>query len=456
MPVNLIIRNPLDWDALAIARNANGANRRELSDYVRFLKAQAVWTDLTFFRDFANAKSLNHSFGPNINFTRNSVATYFDAGGTLRTAIANEPRFDHDPSNNNSLGLLIEEARTNSIRNSQAGGSTAGVIGSGGVMPTNWQISVPTGITREIVGTGTLNGFSYIDIKFGGTNTSGSSDSFLVGFDTTTQIVAASGQTWTGSIYIALVGGSFSGASAPAVDLVERNVGGSYLAGTQTNISAATSTLARFSATRTFNQATTERTTVQVAATVPNGNTVDITLRIAAPQLEQGAFPTSYIPTTSAAVTRSADSAVVTPISSFYNASEGTLFAEASNFGDGINTTSVAFSEDNNSNERFQLRVRGGGLAVVAAGVISAGTSNIAPATNVASKKAGAAKLNDFAISTNGAAVETDPAGNMPNVTHLVVGALATSLVQPLNGHIRKVAYYPKRFSNALLQTLTT
>jgi hypothetical protein len=41
-------------------------------------------------------------------------------------------------------------------------------------------------------------------------------------------------------------------------------------------------------------------------------------------------LPTSYIPTTSAAATRSADSAVVTPISSFYNQSEGTLFAEAS------------------------------------------------------------------------------------------------------------------------------
>jgi hypothetical protein len=44
----------------------------------------------------------------------------------------------------------------------------------------------------------------------------------------------------------------------------------------------------------------------------------------------------------------------------------------------------------------------------------------------------------------------------MPSVTHLVAGALSTGLTQPLNGHIRKIAYWPRRLSNALLQTLTT
>jgi hypothetical protein len=74
----------------------------------------------------------------------------------------------------------------------------------------------------------------------------------------------------------------------------------------------------------------------------------------------------------------------------------------------------------------------------------------------VANKRAAAAKLNDFAVSTNGGAAETDTDGDMPSVTHLVAGALSTGLTQPLNGHIRKIAYWPRRLSNALLQTLTT
>jgi hypothetical protein len=85
---------------------------------------------------------------------------------------------------------------------------------------------------------------------------------------------------------------------------------------------------ARISSTVTATDATTAFANTFFALTHDSGAAIDITLRIAAPQLELGAFPTSYIPTTTAAATRSADSAVVTPISSFYNQSEGTLFAE--------------------------------------------------------------------------------------------------------------------------------
>jgi hypothetical protein len=405
----------------------------------------------TFSRDFAGEKTLNNGTGPSITFTRASDATYFDANGTLQTATSDTPRFDH--SGGSSLGLLIEEARTNSIRNSQAGGASAGVG------PTHWTTTATgNNVTRTIVGSGTENGLTYLEIQYAGTNSG--AGGFTIAFDSPSLVVAADGQTWTTSAFCKLQAGSLAGITAVQVGVDGRSAAGAELSPAQRTMTTFTPTGAalgtqRVSVTRTM-AAGAERAFPFILVNYTGGVAIDITLRIAAPQLEQGAFPTSYIPTTSAAVTRQADSAVVTPISSFYNQSEGTLFAEASNFGDGVNTTSVAFTEDNNTNERFQLRVRGGGLSVVAAGAISAGTSNIPPATNVASKKAGAAKLNDFAISTSGAAAETDPAGNMPNVTHLVVGALAVTLAQPLNGHIRKIAYWPRRLSNALLQQLTT
>lgn len=46
-------------------------------------------------------------------FARNSVATYYDSTGTLQTASANQPRFDHDPVTHTPKGILIEQSRTN-------------------------------------------------------------------------------------------------------------------------------------------------------------------------------------------------------------------------------------------------------------------------------------------------------------------------------------------------------
>jgi hypothetical protein len=282
----------------------------------------------SFQRDFASLKTLDHGTGPNIDFERLSGATYFDADGVLQTAANDVPRFDHDPATGaSSLGLLIEEARTNSIRNSQGGGSTNGVIGSGGVLPTNWQAFVASGISHEVVASGTSNGLAYVDLKLSGTSTA--SGFIQIYPESLTQVVASSGQSWTASMYLAVVAGSTGNITDPRISVVGRDSGATLLENTNLSVTL-TGTLARHGVSRALTNASTVRVSMQFLGTVADGATIDITLRIAAPQLELGAFPTSYIPTTSAAATRSADSAVVTPISSFYNQSEGTLFAESS------------------------------------------------------------------------------------------------------------------------------
>jgi hypothetical protein len=64
--------------------------------------------------DFANSKTLD----PRITFTRASGGSYVGADGLIKYAGVNEARFDHDPETGESLGLLIEGARTNLITNS--------------------------------------------------------------------------------------------------------------------------------------------------------------------------------------------------------------------------------------------------------------------------------------------------------------------------------------------------
>ena len=68
----------------------------------------------------ANSKSLVDSIsGQNlITFTRASSATYTDSTGALQTATTNAPRFDHNPTTGESLGLLVEEQRTNLLLDS--------------------------------------------------------------------------------------------------------------------------------------------------------------------------------------------------------------------------------------------------------------------------------------------------------------------------------------------------
>jgi len=349
------------------------------------------------------------------------------------------------------------------------------VIGSGGVMPTNWVITAnANSVTSEIIGTGTEDGLAYIDIKVSGTPTATSA--VFINTDGTAQIVAANGQTWTATSYVKLAGGSTTNVST-LIACSGRLVGGGVAGGGNTTETTFTPTSGALKsqrpvATRTFTLAAVERVLLYFGVYYTNGSQIGgsaagITLRIAAPQLEQGAFPTSYIPTTSAAVTRSADSAVVTPISSFYNQSEGTLFAEANPRSltlqpDVSRVFASLNSGDFNNQINIQQRTSGDPDTVEFAPYIfpSGGPASMVGGGSLLTttqRVAGAYKSNDFAASFNGGSAVTESSGSVPSgITHLHIGLRPDAGTGALSGHIRKVAYWPRRLSNALLQSLTT
>lgn len=79
-----------------------------------------------------------------VSFTRAGSATYFDAAGVLRTALADVPRFDHDPVSGALRGLLVEPSATNRLLNS---GFAGGAAGTPGTAPTSWSFNASNGST---------------------------------------------------------------------------------------------------------------------------------------------------------------------------------------------------------------------------------------------------------------------------------------------------------------------
>jgi hypothetical protein len=69
-------------------------------------------------------------------------------------------------------------------------------------------------------------------------------------------------------------------------------------------------------------------------------------------------------------------------------------------------------------------------------------------------RTAGAYKVNDFAVSTNGGTVATDTLGTIPTVDRLRLGERVAG--NNLNGYLRRITYYPRRLSNAELVSITS
>jgi hypothetical protein len=150
----------------------------------------------------------------------------------------------------------------------------------------------------------------------------------LLGFEQDTQIAALNGQSWSLSCYVKIISGT---ANSFSLNWSERNSSAGFLVGAVVTI-APTSTLQRFTLSGTLTGgATVAAVQPFIRAVVTNGASYDFTIRIAAPQMELGDYATTFIPTTTAAVTRIADDASKTGVSSLIGQNSGTLFVEWDN-----------------------------------------------------------------------------------------------------------------------------
>lgn len=173
------------------------------------------------------------------------------------------------------------------------------VAGSPGTPPTNWSVSsAPTGMTREIdFGTDAYG--DYLQVRYYGTNTSGSTQYPAVStYNTLAPTVG--GETWTISADVALVGGAWpTGAS---VQVAELSGALSWLRGSSSSfLTLVTSaTPVNVSVARTVGADAAYAQAFPTTFTINNGEAADFTFRVYNPMFCKRDTPAPYVKATTA------------------------------------------------------------------------------------------------------------------------------------------------------------
>lgn len=381
-------------------------------------------------------------------FSRNSVGTYFDASGVLRTASVDTARFDHDPVTLAAKGILIEEGRTNSIRNSAMSGAGTGV------WPTNWSASGNNSLTSAVVGTGVQNGMAYVDVRVSGTS-SGSVGAYYNIYNnggSAATISAVNGSTWTHSTYISLIAGSVANLTSLTLNAAYfSNSGYINELFTPLNImGTVTSTPTRFARTGTANNASTMGVVPYYQVNAAAGTVVDFTLRFAAPQFERGAFATSFIPTSGTVIAREADGFIF-PTGSWYDQSAGTTYVDASYVSGTGSDYALLWRFYSDNSKRWNLSYDMS-LGTIRFGVVNGAAQgvsafNTTPSASV--KVAAGVATNNMRVAMDGTLGSAITNLALPPANQLIFSASSISK------WLKIFKYYPTRLPDTSLQALT-
>jgi len=171
-------------------------------------------------------------------------------------------------------------------------------------------------------------------------------------------------------------------------------------------------------------------------------------------QLEAGAFPTSYIPTSGSTATRATDDCGSLLFSNFgYNNQEGTFVVEFSYTDPDDSDTNYLIS--GGASARFFYNNTATSTWSTYDGVSAVTTTDV-PQDGTVAKVAIAMSNSGTTTYLNGTLKGSNssikPQGNVGD--YLFIGGTAGTTM--INGHIKSIQYYPRRLSNAQLQALTS
>ena len=357
------------------------------------------------------------------------------------------PRFDYDPVTLAPKGLLIEEQRTNLVlrseefENASWTKAESSVTANAAVSPdsatTADKLIASTAATTHLttqaptVVSGTTYTFS-VNLK------AAEYGAALVGF------VGSSGFGTTSAIVVNLTTGAISAGTGTLLSSSAVSTGNGWW---RVSVSLAASA----SAAGSVYVAVINGTTFADRLNAGDGTSG---IYIWGAQLEAGAFATSYIPTGASQVTRIADSAsmIGNNFARWYNVNEGSAFVD-------VLLPSTALVDG------YPLRISGANALVFGykdvGTIVRPITGTVAGAglsTTAAYKASGAYSFtaNEKIGAVNGAlATPLTTTGAFGQNTAAEIGGFSAGAGK-LNGTIKRIAYFPRRLSNAELQGITS
>jgi hypothetical protein len=370
----------------------------------------------------------------------------------LQTAASGVARFDHNPTTFESLGLLIEEQRTNLLLQSEN-------------FSTTWTNSASSEQTNVIVSpAGTLTGDKLVEDSTTGLHDVRQSITAVTGAHTFTCYIKSAERTH--ALLIA-TGGTVSraiGFNLTTGATYAEALGGVVPPDLTSGMTSVGNGWWRCSMSWTADGQTQVRI-ITDSGTGTGSTTGDgySGIYIWGAQLESSSFSTSYIPTVASQVTRSADAASMTGtnFSSWYNAGQSTLYTEAQTFSNTGTPYLVSISTNANatlgigafvdtSGTRWNLRVRSSSDS----SVVVSYTGQVVNALNKAAIGYNQGSLS-ASVTLNSASPTTATRGPIV-ADQLTIGSNTVSASNSWNGHIRKIAYYPLAATSAQLQGLTS
>jgi hypothetical protein len=386
---------------------------------------------------------------PRITFTRASAGTRVSSNGLIQSMPMNVPRFDHDPITCKPLGLLIEEQRTNltiyssDLTNAQWTFTDNTPSADSTIAPNN-----NTGTYKLTEGNaGTALVVNYCSVASTGTYTS----SIFAKYSNqrwVRLIYATSGLTNGGQVWFDIQNGVLGtianrGTGTGTTASIQNYGGGWYrLAVTSTNATAGTD------GSCAICSASADNSTTRTSGAI---------YYLWGSQVEAGAFPTSYIPTTSAAVVRYADVATMTGnrFGTLFGRTEGTILAQGkrtsvsmaaviAQVDDGSENNRMSLGTDASANPTFQVTTGNSSQATIDAGTMVANTEF---------KFAGSYRADRFSASFNGGTAVNDTSGTVPVPSVLRLGA--NSLAPGWSGTLKMIKYWPFSKTAQQLKKLT-
>lgn len=383
-----------------------------------------------------------------ITFTRASGGTRVNSTGLIETLTTDQPRFDYDPVTLAPRGLLFEESRANLEQN-----TTAATKGNAGDTLTTDATLAPDGAAAtKFLADGSNSQHLFRRANPATTAAVYSVSSyFKAGSTSLVQLSVAAAHAANGYVNFELsTQAMVVGAGViPSSNYCTSVGGGWYRCGfsiTDAGTAGALCVVSLISSTSDAFQPS-----IASSAYIYQWGA----------QFELGAFPTSYIPTTTAAVTRAADVASMTGtnFSSWFNATEGTLVARGDSVARLASTypNLVSASTAVDSNNRISLyfnanvgvagEIRTGGSGV---SLQSISYTDAAAVTGVTAYKANA--TNSAAAGVSGT---QDTSCALPTVTGLSLCSTQVGGSANLNGHLQRITFYNKRLPDATLKALS-